>query len=204
MNVKIVLLSIALIAATLIACEFGSQTPTDGDASQSSAFPKPTETAEPNATPEPTETPQSKQGWFPDTRPLQIDVDVTIDDPGIAVESNYGDAILFVSCDLLSVAIDWSTALLLGSMEIINTTEIFYRDHQYHRYSYDWYGSIFSRKRVVRYEPFLVPMSSGDLLNTQDFIREFAKNEQIDIAQGRNETTFNLLGFEDAFGKHCS
>ena len=38
----------------------------------------------------------------------------------------------------------------------------------------------------------------------RSFVREYAENKQLKITQGDNEATFDLAGFEDAFGKHCS
>ena len=86
----------------------------------------------------------------------------------------------------------------------MNTIEQFLRENEFSIYSYEWYGSSFSRKRVVRAELFFGMTSSSDRLNTQDFIREFTNYERLEISQVDNLATFNLVGFESAFGKHCS
>lgn len=199
MNIRLTILSVALIATTLIACEFGDRASTDGESPES----KPTQLTETGFSEEST-SPQNKEEWFSDTRPSQYDIDTIIDDPGVAVRSDDGNAALFVGCDLLFAAIDWPTALLIGSGEVVNTIETFVRGNEVVTYSFDWFGSVLSRKRLVRYEPFLVVISSSSRLNTQDFIREFAKHEYLEVTQGSKSATFSLLGFEDAFGKHCS
>ena len=184
MTVKEATLSMLLVTVAVIACDVGAQLPTAGGQSR------------------------SKGEWSSDTRPYQSSLTDTMDSLGVSARAEDGDAVLFVECTLDSVAIDWPKALLLGSGETIRTDEAFVSESDGRTSSYyDWYGSVISRKRVVRQTALImiVPMRDrGKQLNTQEFVREFAENKWLEITQGGHEATFDLTGFEDAFKEHCS
>ena len=147
---------------------------------------------------------EPEDGWRTDTRPY-IGLDgKTSDSPGISLVAEDIDGTLFVDCTLDFVTIDWPDALLLGNGETIRTDEIFItKDDRRSSYSYEWYGSVLSKKRTVR-QSAIILMALRRSLNTQEFVREFAENETLRITQRDDKATWVLTGFEDAFGKACS
>ena len=154
---------------------------------------------------------QPKDEWYSDKRPTQLGFE-TIDFPGLSRRSEDMDAILFVDCNLHFATIDWSDPILLPSGGTVGVVEIFINeDGQQSLSHYDWYGSSFSRKRVVRENlsisfvgEFVHGLGIVPKTTRGEFLRGLEQDEMLEISQGDNVANWKLEGFKDALGNHCS
>ena len=151
------------------------------------------------------QTSRSKSGWYSDTKPAVNMVGESQDILGISLRAKDSGAVLFITCSLDSISIDWPHAQMLGAGETVTVRERFFnRGNALPPFYAEWEGSYTSRKRIVRYTLTSFGFASGTRSQDNgDFIREMADSESLQISYDENDAIWSLFGLKEALGEHC-